>query len=109
MVRPMSNEALRWRSYRNNTITKRYIIHYLIYLEHHANNTKTDFDALEDELLNILLAMDEACRAKRWQRVQRFGRILCAIDGFLHVRGYGSELVNRLDQVINATKAEKNP
>jgi len=85
---------------------------YLAYAEAHNKPTRADYDALEAELPNILVAMDRAYQEKQWVQVRRFMWALSVTStgsqGYLWVRGYWGELRARLEQAIRASKAEGN-
>ena len=86
--------------------------HYLTYAEAHNQPTRADYDALEAELPNILLAMDRAYLEKQWAQVRRFMWALSVTrtgsQGYLWVRGNWYQLRTRLEQAIRAATAEGN-
>jgi tetratricopeptide (TPR) repeat protein len=96
----MVDESARWRAQRQATLNKRYIVHYLLFLEEHSATSIESFDTIERERANILAALEQSFQGRRWARVQRFTNILCPPDGFLAVRGYWAERNRNLSQAI---------
>ena len=99
-----SQAPIDWKDYRAQT-KQRYVRQFLAYTHTHAANTVSDYDALEREHLNLMLAFDQAFQQADWTAVIRFGRRLCdAVNGYLVVRGYWSELYQRIAQVLEAAR-----
>jgi len=65
----------------------------------YAQQFKDDFDALEQERLNILGGMDWAYEAGEWDIVTR---IMWATMAYLYTRGYWNEYKIRLGQALKA-------
>lgn len=96
--------AMVWKAYRANT-KQRYVRQFLAFTQTRAANKVSDYDALEQEHPNLMVAFDEAFRQADWTAVIRFGRRLCdAVNGYLVVRGYWSELYQRIAQVLEAVR-----
>lgn len=93
-----------WKGYRAHA-KQRYVRQFLAYAHTHAANTVSDYNALEREHLNLMLAFDQAIQRADWTAVIRFGHRLCdAVNGYLMVRGYWAELYRRIEQVLEAVR-----
>jgi tetratricopeptide (TPR) repeat protein len=95
-------EAHLARDPRSKTFRERYVARFLRYAKSHAQPRPEDYDALETEKDNVLSAMEEAVGLKDWVSVTQ---LMDAIDldgvvGYLTIRGYWEEAVQRREQAL---------
>ncbi len=75
---------------------RRYVAHFLIYVEAHKQPTAEDYDALEAEKDNLLAALDVADERRDWESVMWLASVLAdPVSGVLSVRGYRDESIDR--------------
>jgi tetratricopeptide (TPR) repeat protein len=87
---------------------RRFVAYFLGFAELHAETKPEDFDALEAERDNVLSAMDVASEINDRHSVMRMmDAIGNATEGFLILRGYWDEFIQRGEQALFASqKAE---
>lgn len=91
---------------RRDEFSRRFIACFLRYATSHSQTTPEDFNALEAEKDNVLGAMDEAFRIEDWQSIVRIWmNISNPADGFLSLRGYWDEAIQRGKQAAQAAQA----
>jgi tetratricopeptide (TPR) repeat protein len=88
---------------------RRFVLYFKQYAESHSKVTKEDLDALESEKDNLLSALDVAFEIQAWESVMQ---IVVAFDrpadGFLSLRGYWDEAIQRSEQAVKAAQEMKD-
>jgi Mrp family chromosome partitioning ATPase/tetratricopeptide (TPR) repeat protein len=88
---------------------RRLIRFFAVYVESHPRVTSADFDALEEERDNILLAIDLAVASGDWESVMQMARIIGReSNGVLVVRGHWDEALWCCEQAVKASETVDN-
>jgi tetratricopeptide (TPR) repeat protein len=96
--------AVFWRKRRADG-QQRYIRRYLLLAQKQAAPLVTNYDKLESDHNNLMLALTRAYQQADWATVIRFGRRLCdAVNGYLMVRGYWAELYQKVELAIESAR-----
>jgi len=80
----------------------RFAQHYLVYAQAHED----DFEALDEELANLLRTLASYSRLQAWSDIVQLVRVL---DIFLDTRGHWTELRFWLEQIVNNDQATDDP
>lgn len=80
---------------------QRFVAHFMNHSAAHSQLTAKDFDELETEKNNLLGAMDVAYEMKVWQSVMM---IRDTLEGFLSLRGYWDDAIQRGEQAVQAAR-----
>jgi tetratricopeptide (TPR) repeat protein len=93
------------RDARAKGLRERFAAHFLVYAESYAQPTPEDYDALEAERENLLVAMDYAYAAEDWRSVMGLmDAIGLPVTGLLGVRGYWDDAIKRGQQAVEAAR-----
>lgn len=93
-----------WHSY-SQASAKRFWSHYLIYTSTHSQLMTDDLNALEAELTNLLLGVEQAYEHEDWDAVLDYTHVLCRPErGYLGLRGYWSSLHTYLSWALDAAQ-----
>ncbi len=84
---------------------QRFVAYFLEYAEAHAKTTAEDFDALEAEKDNVLIALDVTFETEDWESVIE---ITDALEGFLRLRGYWDDAHIRGELALLASRRSAN-
>lgn len=101
-LRGLSRELAKSRLLKNegaDAFRRRYVAHFLLYAQTHAQPTPENLDSLEAEKDNLLGAMDAAFDMGDWEDVMG---LRLAVDKFLSVRGYWDRAVRSGEQAQTA-------
>lgn len=90
---------------RADEFRRRFVAYFLRHAQAHAQTTPEDFAALEAEKDNALNAMDAAFELKDWDSVVR---IRFALEGFLDLRGYWDEAIQRGTLAVKAARSSQS-
>ena len=88
---------------RTSPFIGRFVLYFVKYALDHPEVTKEDLDALEDELGNLLAALDYAYAAQDWETVMRIANAI-AFPGLLDIRGYWDQAMKWGERAIDAAR-----
>ena len=90
---------------RTGPLVGRFVLHFVKYALAHPEATKEDLDALENELGNLLAALDYAHAAEAWESVIRLADEICGpYEGLLGVRGYWDEAIKWGERALDGAQ-----